>query len=86
MDEREVDIHPLQPRILRLQVLQAFEVARGEAAVFGLPIVAGDVASPVASLMPISRQGPGTFSPRSPSFDTEMILASLSRDVFIGRK
>ena len=82
VDEREVGIHSLQPRILCLQVLQAFEVVRGEAAGFGLPVIAGDIASPVASLMPISRQGPG-FSPRSLRLRTEMILASLNCDVFI---
>jgi len=86
VDQREVGVHLLQPRILGLQVLQAFEVTGGEASVFGLPVVQGDVVSPVASLMPISRHRSRTFSPRSLRLRTEMILASLNRDFFMGRR
>lgn len=44
MHQGEVGVHLLQPRILRFQVLQAFEVAGGETTVFGLPVVKRRVA------------------------------------------
>jgi hypothetical protein len=84
--QRDVGVRLLQPRDLPLQVLQAFEVAGGQAAVLGLSVVQADVQSPVAPLMPISRQRPGTFSPRSLRPKTEMILASLNRDLFTDRR
>jgi hypothetical protein len=42
VDQQGVGVHLLQPRILGLQLFQAFEGAGGEAAVFCLPVVPGD--------------------------------------------
>src|SRR5690625_2322976 len=46
MHEREIGIHPLQACILLLEVLDAFELADAQAAVFRLPVVERRVADP----------------------------------------